>query len=217
MKGEVMFPLIIAESRHHERADVEGNRWSTYRVRKVSEDEYTQLRNDNLIPPGSGRWIIERQHIKTEDGVETPDVGPWELWTVGNSPDEAILDVLGDTNFRQALSLHLAHAELVLYSDKLRSANQRKCVAIDASNRASEEHREETYRGNQEYSKATLKYADNPKGLEKAKVRIRAKYQPRLDALLADIRKQRQEQANADEEYERLKLARPKLLDLIAD
>jgi hypothetical protein len=99
-----------------------GQRWYEYRLRPVTEKETYELRQAGTISqfaaPG---FVLENKHHATHNGVLSTE--GWRVWTYGDTPDAAVEDVIGDTSFQEADSIHPIHAFHVQHHRKVRAAN----------------------------------------------------------------------------------------------
>lgn len=208
-------PQIVAESQKRFRHDVmDGYRWTTYRVRRLGQDEYERLHRESLLPPSKIGlwWVLETQHTKTERG-QPPIVRDWELWEVGETPDAVILEMLGDTEFLQARSLHLAHAEAVILTRERTRLGREVYDLEQKLARAVLEAKDRREVGNREYSAAQQKWPPNSAGLLRAENRLRKKHGPHIAAAQEVVERLKPELEMARSTLEKAKTQKVVVLD----
>lgn len=214
--------VIVAESRPRERFDVEyGQRWTTYRVRRITSAEYDQFHRDRVIGSHNlgARWLLESRATKTTQTAEgetlTREDSAWLLWQLEQTPDAAIYDMLGDSEFLEAVSLHLAHAELVQHVRAVRAASDRQHAAEKKTAALAERIEDLRREGNRAYSDALRKAGDDQKKIDRAGARLRAKFQPQIDAARAELLTAQAEHATASAAVTDLAGKRPRVLDCL--
>ena len=102
---------IVADSGWIERRAEYGHRRTLYRVRSLPDAElYPLIEQGHAY---ANRWAIETQRqIRRGDGtLDLP--GEWTIWSYGKTAADAIRDVIQDSAFRAATSVHEWHAQAV--------------------------------------------------------------------------------------------------------
>jgi hypothetical protein len=175
--------LVVAQTTPKERADTNnGLRWATYRVRRIDAAEHQLLRVAGTVGQFAPfqPFVLEVQRTKTE-GSQV-DEGNWEFWASGDSPEAVINEMLGDTSFLEAQSLHPLHAELVAATRELREAQDQEYSAerrMKAAHQVVQDFKDEK---NRAYAAKIAGITDEDKVREIGK-RMLASALPRLEEL----------------------------------
>jgi hypothetical protein len=146
--------VIIAKTEPRERMDVDvGQWWKKFRVRRVGEQEVYRLRQAGVINPLlSPRFVLETRKTSTGERGVTED---WVLWTCGDTPDEVVDDMMGDTAFFKATTLHPIHKLHAEHAAVIRQASREEYEAQKAFEAACEEFKRFRFEKNQEFERKT--------------------------------------------------------------
>jgi hypothetical protein len=200
--------VIIACTQPKERMEVDnGQRWYEYRLRPVTEKETYELRQAGTISrfaaPG---FVLENKHHATHNSMMFTE--GWRVWTYGDTPDAAVEDVIGDTSFQEADSIHPIHSFHVQHHRKVRAANNELYEAQKAHKLASEER--EDYRAycNREFDNRTSGKPDDR--VKQIKERLLKKFRPEMDVLIQTEQAAERRYAKAKDEAEKLNAIKPR-------
>lgn len=193
-----MSTVMIARSKVRDRADDVGKAWSEYRLRRMTDTEFYRLRETGELSQFApfASWSVEIRYVKTDaTGAELSD--GWRTWTTGPTADAAVDDVISDSRFLEADSLHPIHAAHVASCNRIRAAGDEAYRAEQAA-RAAADAVERFKRDTQaEFDRR----AGKAKDAEALKQRMLAKALPRLQELRAEA-------AATDATYHATKAAR---------
>ncbi len=183
-------PVAVARTRVKESVSDTtpgGHWWKEYRVRHLSGDEYTALRDAGKISDYYGYKPYAIESRRVDGTADRTPVNPWEwrLWGIGETPGEVIDEMLGDSDFSAAESLVPEHAELTAWTREIRAALSAEYAAdknLDAATTAwSDFVRDE----NVIYARKIADKTDAE--VEKIKARTLKRLEPRKASLKADI------------------------------
>lgn len=180
-ESELTAGVLIARSQPHERCDVlSGSSWMEYRVRSIGHDEYNSLARNGLISRrlAGCTIILEDRVFASSEGEETA-ISQWRQWNLGFTVDSTIWDVLGDSQFLAAESLHECHAKLATLRRELAAAEEVKHQAFKKVQGCVQSAQDVVWEANQDYEKYLKKYAGED--LNRAVERLKRKHQPRID------------------------------------
>ena len=104
---------LVAKTAPKERADGLGVWWKHYRVRRIPEQEWCAMREAGLRPRFASHqpYVLETRYIRTTGDTTTEE--PWEVWEDAETAAAVIWNMLGDTAFQKAESLHPLHLEAI--------------------------------------------------------------------------------------------------------
>lgn len=176
--------MLIARTREKESMAEDGVFWwREYRLRKDKSE---------------GLWLVEMRYMSRigdkiyaridgkTDMLTDPNT-TWRRWTSGNTPSEAIRDVMGDTAFFNAESLSPLHAKAVEESRRRREQTARIENAkknLGEAQRSLEEWKTEQ---NRLFHK---RHGDKTgEAYQKAFDRTKKRLQPEYDRLAAEVTK----------------------------
>jgi hypothetical protein len=200
--------VLIARTEPKERMEVDnGQRWYEYRLRPVTEKETYELRQSGAIGKfDAPRFILEHKHHATHNSMMFTE--GWLVWTYGDSPDAAIEDVIGDTGFQEANSIHPIHSFHVQHHRKVRAANSLLYESEKAWQAAVEERDHFKFEVNQEYVNKT--YGKPEERQKKVKERLHAKYDTRMKELNELVIATHSRFLAAEQEAKRLNAIKPR-------
>lgn len=179
---------VIAVSKRRERMTVDnGQMWKEYRVRDMYDQDWQDFIDAGKICCRSAfqPFVIEYRHIKTNG--DQSEVGPWEPWYFGDTLEEAIDGVLGDTDFLEAISVSPLHAKLVEQNLRRRAINDEQYKAVqdvlDAEKRLQEFRRS----CNSEFNRKSA--GKSTEEMKKVEQRMLKKYGQTHEALKDELSK----------------------------
>ncbi len=161
-----------------------------------------QLTNKEIAETGHtcgrvGTWTIEHRYVHDVDseycqGHDGHD-GTWRVWSFGRTPKRAILDIAGDTQFQEAISLNPLHSFAIRFV-KAERARHDKIHELRSETHFKTQYSEDSEEFDIEADEKEQAQAEYDRRLRQARLRKAASEgkapQHKIDAIKAEVRAQ---------------------------